>query len=273
MVRVVIAAAALSLILAACNGGAEDTTTTAAPTTTQAAPTTTTTEPAPTSTEEATTTTASAVSAFPATPGTPTQLDSYSGTTEMSFAAEGLSMDFVSEGTYVGDAFRCDTTMDVGGFAITAAGIATPETAWVDLGQGFVEVPIFDPDLDTAIGVCPANPLFWVDGAFAIGEVEGEPDTINGIPAQRVELGELLDALSSFGFAALEGVEFQDAVVWIADDGAYVVAFDMSFSVAPESAGEIFGPGFELTEPATMRMVMQIADPNDPTLTVELPGE
>jgi hypothetical protein len=208
---------------------------------------------------------------FPGEPGTPTQLDSFTGTTELTFAAEGLEIDFVSEGTYVGTAFECRTTMDFGGFGITATGVGTPEMAWVDVGQGFVEVGAFDPDLETAISVCPANPMFWAGGSFALPGVEGEPDTINGIPAQRVEFGEFLEALSSFGVPDLEGMEFEDAVVWIADDGGWTVAIDMTFRIPPESAGDFFGPGTALTEPAVMRMIVQIADPNDPTLTVELP--
>jgi hypothetical protein len=208
---------------------------------------------------------------FPSEPGTPTQLDSFTGTTELTFAAEGLEIDFVSEGTYVGTAFECRTTMDFGGFGITAVGVVTPETAWVDVGQGFVEVGALDPDLDTAISVCPANPLFWADGSFALPGVGGEPDTINGIPAQRVELSEFLEALSSFGVTDLEGIEFEEAVVWIADDGGWTAAFDMTFRMDPESAGEFFGPGTALTEPAVMRMIVQITDPDDPTLTVELP--
>lgn len=34
----------------------------------------------------------------------------------------------------------------------------------------------------------------------------------------------------------------------------------------PDSAGEYFG------RPAVMRMIVQIADPHDPSLTVEFPG-
>jgi hypothetical protein len=102
--------------------------------------------------------------------------------------------------------------------------------------------------------------------------VGGEPDTINGIPAQRVELSEFLEALSSFGVTDLEGIEFEEAVVWIADDGGWTIAFDMTFRMDPESAGEFFGPGTALTEPAEMRMIVQIADPDDPTLTIELPN-
>lgn len=208
---------------------------------------------------------------FPAEPGTPTELDSFTGNTEMSFSAEGLDVAFVSNGTYVGNAFECETTMDFGGFGLTAVGVGTPETAWVDVGQGFTEVSILDPDLDTAIGLCPANPLFWADGGFVFPGMEGEPDTINGIPAQRIELGEILDAMGAFGFAETEGMEFEEAVVWVADDGGYVVALDMSFSIAPDSAEVFFGPGVELTEAATMRMLIQIANPDDPTLTVQVP--
>lgn len=266
MSRMMIAAVALSLIATACSATATTTSTTA-PTTT----TTTSTTSTSTTTTSTTTTTMGEAAVFPGEPGTPTQLDSFTGITELSFAAEGLEIDFVSEGTYVGTAFECRTMMDFGGFGITATGVATPETAWVDVGQGFVEVGVFDQDLQTAISVCPANPLFWADGSFALPGIEGEPDTINGIPAQRVEFGEFLEALSSFGVPDLEGMEFEDAVVWIADDGGWVVAIDMTFRIPPESAGEFFGPGTALTEAAVMQMIVQIADPNDPTLTVELP--
>lgn len=265
MYRIAIAAAVFSLIAVACTGSSETTTTTEAPTTTSSTTTSST-------TSTTTTTMAPLAAAFPREPGTPTgELDSFTGTTDMTFSAEGLDAGFETLGTFVGDAFECTTTMDFGGFRLTATGVATPERSWVDAGQGFVEVGLLDPDLDTAIGVCAANPAFWEGGSFAFPAVEGEPDTINGIPVQRVEFSELLGALSAFGFAELGGLEFENAVFWIADDGGWVAGFDMTFLIQPESAAAFFGPGLTLTEPAEMTMIMRIADPNDPTLSVQLP--
>lgn len=259
--------AGLALIGAACSGSVETTTTTTTSTTT-----TTTTSTTTTTTISTTTTTLAEVSAFPRVPGTPTgELDSFTGTTEIAFSAEGLDAGFETFGVYVDDAFACTTTMDFGGFGLTVAAAGTPDQVWVDVGGGYVETSMLDPDLDTAIGVCPANPLFWADGSFVFPGVSGEPDTINGIPAQRVELGELLGAAEALGFADLDGVEFEKAVVWIAEDGGFVVGMDMTFIVPPESADAIFGPGFDLTEPAMMAMSIRIADPNDPGLTVDLP--
>jgi hypothetical protein len=188
----------------------------------------------------------------------------------VTFSAEGLDMVMHSEGVYAGDAYRCETNMDFGGFAFTLIGLGTPETTWLDAGDGFIEVSALDPDLDTATGICPANPTFWADGAFAAPGAEGEPDVVNGIPAQRLDLSEFMAGLSGFGFD-MQGMEFEEATMWISDDGGWVVAFDMTFSVAPGSAEEFFGPGFEISEPAEMHMVMQIANPNDPSLAVEVP--
>ena len=265
----------MALIAAACNGSAETTTTTEAPTTTTEAPTTTTTSTTTTTTTttSTTTTTLAETSAFPKVPGTPVgELDSFTGTTTIAFSAQGIEAGFETFGVYVTDAFACTTTVNLGGFGITVDAVGTPDNVWVDVGNGFVETSLLDPDVDTAIDVCPASPLFWADGTFTFPGVSGEPDTINGIPAQRVELGELLGALGSLGFADMEGVEFEQAVVWVADDGGFIVGMDMTFIVPPESAEVIFGPGFELTEPAMMSMSIRIADLNDPGLTVDIPG-
>jgi hypothetical protein len=272
MNRNAIGAALVGLAVAACSGTTDTTATTAAttaPTTTTAATTTT----APATTTLPPTTTAAVVEpqAFPREPGTPTELDSFSGTSDVTFSADDLELGMHSDGVYVGNAFRCDTAMDLGGFSFTLIAVGTPEATWLDDGTGFVEVSGLDPDFDSAAGTCPANPAFWNDGGFVPPSAQGEPDTVNGIASQRLELSEFLSSLAGFGFE-MQGMTFEDATIWIADDGGWIVKVDMTFTIAADSAETFFGPGFDIIEDAEMRMVVEIADPNDPSLTVDVPA-
>lgn len=269
MRRTAICAALLGAAAAACSS-ATDTTATLAATSTTATTTTTLPQTTTTALLPSTTTTVVETQAFPREPGTPTELDSFTATSEVTFSAEELEFGMSSDGVFVGDAYRCDTAMDLGGFSFTMVAVGTPEASWLDDGGGFVEVSPLDPDFDTAAGICAANPAFWSDGGFVPPSAQGEPDTINGIAAQRLELSELLTSLAGLGFE-LDGMTFKDATIWIAEEGGWVVAIDMTFMIAPESAGEFFGPGFEIVEGAEMRMLVEIADPNDPSLAVEVP--
>jgi hypothetical protein len=272
------------LLLAACGDNtlapasstgeaAPSTTATSSTTTTTLAPTTTTT------TVEITPSTTDGIDGFSEEAGTPQgELDSFTGRFDATLDIMGMSMAMTTNSTYVGSAYECVTSMDMGGMSMEMTVVATPDTLWIDSGSGFQESNLFDSDVQSVTGICPASPMFWTAfGEAPWGAMSGEPDTINGIPVQRLDMTSMaggfdLGALDAFfgGVGALpDGIQINEMVFWIADPGGWPVALQVGVDLSESAVAELVG--MEGLGAASMTMSVEIDNVNDPALSVQVP--
>jgi hypothetical protein len=70
----------------------------------------------------------------------------------------------------------------------------------------------------------------------------------------------------------VEGVEFERAIVWVADPGGWVSAIDMVMVLDAAAGAEMMGlPVDEAGGTSRIEFDIQILNPDDPGLTVEPP--
>ncbi len=252
-----------------------------------AGPTSTTAEPAPTTSVESTsttppTTTVSTTTTTLSLPTTtaggggfhteagspPDALDSFAGGLDANMEMMGISMVMTVDFTYVGSAYECVATVNAAGTSMEMAVVATPETIWLDQGYGFEESGPFDSNVQTVVGICPASPTFWMGfGEVPWAAMTGEPDTVNGIPAQRVDFTAMAGAMDLGALAALmgggvgSGMDIDEAVFWIADPGGWPVAMQVGMVMLDlEGMGDV-----------PISMHYEINTVNDPSLSVQVP--
>jgi hypothetical protein len=116
--------------------------------------------------------------------------------------------------------------------------------------------------------------VFWADFDTSLcpTDVTGTAETVNGIPAQRIDFSETAELATCLRFAAdLEGADFGQFDTWLADDGGWIVALTMDAALDAEAASRAFGGLPEEGTTAELSMDVQIADANDPSLVVEAP--
>ena len=183
-----------------------------------------------------------------------------------------LDIQMNSVGTFVGNAYKCETTIVFFGLAIGTTVVATPDSVWLDSGLGLEQTTPFNDDVDSATSICLANPEFW-EGYEQL-PFDGEPDTINGIATQRVVLTDFLDILSALGIDLVsEGMELEEATAWFADPEGWLAGLDMTMIVDSAEISGAFGIPAEGAEDARMSISMRIANPNDPNLIVPVPAD
>jgi len=256
------------LLLAACGGdsvfgGSTSTSTTESTSTTS--PTTT----VVTTTTLSSPTTTAAGDGFDAQAGSPPDaLDSFAGGLDATVDMMGISMVMTVDFTYVGSAYECVAAISAAGTSMEMTVVATPETLWIDKGMGFEESNRLDSDVQSVIGICPATPMFWMGfGEVPWASMSGDSETVNGIPAQRVDLTSMADVMELGALAALmgggidTGIEINEAVFWIADPGGWPVAMQVGMVMLDmEGMGDV---------PITMHY--EIDSANDPSLSVQVP--
>ena len=269
---------ALAVALTACSGSDSDSaqsttqpapTTTAAPTTTQppettSAPTTTETTRAPGNDQSA------AFEPIPATP--PAVFDSFVGELSVMMTLADTEFEVTSEGSWTTDAFECTMTIDLGGFGLSQAVIATPETLWLDNGTGFEESGLFGPAQDVMSG-CPASPLFWGDfAADEFGRAVGDTEDFSGRSAVKVDLTEVLGFAGGVGVIPdLEDAVINSMVMWIDEETNVVLGLFADIEVDPGALGDLGIPTEEPTGAVAMVMDLRVDRINDSTISVELP--
>ena len=263
--------AVAALVLSACAPAAVEESTTVAPTTTTTTTPTTTTAPT-TTTTIATTTTTEGPQEFETVPGTPPDaLTSFETTALIVFDFGEMSFDTMVEGVFTEAAYRCDMTLTMTGLTLVQTVVGTPDTVWIDAGTGFQEYEPTSVEAEDIGAICPASPGFWTDFS-TIPAAEGEVEDKNGIPSQRLDATALMSAFGGLGMEDVEGVEFERALVWVADPGGWVSAIDMVMVLDAAAASEMMGlPVDETDGTSRIEFDIQILNPDDPSLTVEPP--
>ena len=242
--------------------GATETTTTLADTDTDA--------PAPDTTVAGDTSTT-----LVATPpeGAPTTvLDSFTATSVVVVNVGDNPITVTTEGTRVGEAFECTATVVLAETTVVTSTIVTLDGAWIDDGEGYQEADI--ETITDVVSSCPLHPVFWADFDTSLcpTDMTGTAETVNGIPAQRVDLSATAELATCMRFTAdLEGADFAQYDTWLADDGGWIVALTMDAALDAEAASRAFGGLPEEGVTAELSMAVEIADVNDPSLVVEAP--
>ncbi len=287
----VICLLAFVLLLGACSGSdggtttTPDTPTTDLPATSTTAPSATTTPPdttgAPATTAAPADDTADDTATTTTTAGgddssvkSPTEvLGSFTGTSliEVNFGAESFIVD--SSGTFVAGSYDCTTAVELAGVEFAARVISTPDGAWIDDGDGFVETEPFSV-VDATAG-CPADPSFWADFSFDEfpEQAPGVADTVNGVAALRYDLLGFIELSTELGLAPqIDGAEYEEFSLWVAEDGGWLVSMVMRASLSDTAAADAFGLPIQPDDDgATLVLAIDLADIDDPDLVITTP--
>ncbi len=178
-----------------------------------------------------------------------------------------------SSGTHVDGSFSCSTDLDMDGNAMTTQVVSTPDGVFADAGGGFSEVPA--ESAANATAGCPADPAFW--SGFTLMEIPEElprePVEVNGIAAYQIDLVAYSEVASQLGLVPdVEGASYEELTMTFAEDGDWLVSMNVIANLTPDAASMAFGvPVTEAGEGATISMTLDVADPDDPDLTVETP--
>ena len=259
----------LSLVVVACADDAGTSSAIAAADETAATPTTVV---EPTTTTPETVTTVREDLEFETVAGTPPDaFDSFSAEMTIAMAMADLEVEVTSEGIWTQDAFSCNVSSGLGGITFSESVVATPQQLWIDQGNGFEPSNLFGTAAQDVMSSCPTSPLFWASfAADDFGVVSGDEELINGRPAVRADLADLVDTLGGLGLmAGFEGAVVHEMTVWIDVETNSILAMAADIEMSDELMGDLAGAD---TGPVAMRMDFSVSDVNDPSLGVEIPA-
>lgn len=150
--------------------------------------------------------------------------------------------------------------------------VATPETLWLDNGNGFEPTPLLGGPAQEAMAICP-SPVFWA--GFSAEDLGGRPrgdeESFAGRAAVKTDLAEAISAMGDVGFMA----GFEDAIVneiamWVDTETSVVLGLEADIEIGRDFLGEIGAPA-GTSEDAALIMTFQFERVNDPSLRVEPP--
>lgn len=261
-----------AVALAACDAPVAESTTTTTAETTTAPETSTTTAATTTTTSATTTTTAEPREAANSPMGT---LDSFRWLFLTDFSNdEGEGLLVQTEGVYVGGDFECSITAGLGGLEFTYGLVMIGDTAWVDdgTGSGYVILDSTDPQVTDSLGICPGSPVFWADitGGDPL-PLGGDPEERNGVATRRLDLTGILSEASGLGLfpSEVDGVDFEELVFWVAEEGDWVTSVSMKGSLDPEAFADLTGS--EVATEGSLLVTLDVTDADNPELVVSAP--
>jgi hypothetical protein len=198
-------------------------------------------------------------------------LHSFRFSNEISVETDGSLM-IASEGEFEApDRLRCSVRTVVNGASFgTGTVVIIGPDAWLDEGDGFEAFTADDPEVVDGLDLCAGSRLFWEDYDFT-----DNSDAMHEGPVMKngVEANVYAQALDGVEFvpSALEGLTFNDFVVWVAEDGGWPVAFEMDYLADAEVAADMgLSPAGDSQQlHATVRA--DITDANDADIHVEPP--
>jgi hypothetical protein len=127
-----------------------------------------------------------------------------------------------------------------------------------------------DPVVQRNVSFCPSQPAFWAATSLSeFADVAGASDTKNGVAGSRYSLDSTEHRLSRLLPADIPASTFD---VWLADDGGWVVSLEAEvtgeaqriLSAAFPEASAFIGED----EQATIRIRLDLSDPNDPAINI-----
>ena len=255
MRRRLIALAAMGLLAAGCSGGASAATTT-------------------TTTTTSTTTTTMIPSMYDILPDTPpAELTGFTAAFMMQLtdADDVVLARITGEGTWTTEGFGCTIATESGDTTTSVQIVSSQDAIWFATDDGYEATTPTDTGAENLLIGCPSSPPFWEAYEYysQLAFLPSDPDTVNGIPARRVDLSSLTEAP--------ENADSVTMVVWLPEEGRYLLAMVHQIEFTSVAGLEEWFLDEFVTDPSapgpyvyTLRFAL--ADVDDPNLTVDLPG-
>jgi hypothetical protein len=191
----------------------------------------------------------------------------------------------LTKGDFVGpNLMDCNkTTVENGAVMSTTKIVANDHQGWRDSGNGYEPVDWNDSDFQIELASCPGSDLYWQRWApyLVLDTPTLEPirEVVNGVPSLRYTLSQnVLDFGASSGGmpTAWQDLETAADYVWFAQDEKWPVSWKVDISGPAEAFAAAMGlSGFEPNSAGNIQMLerMDITNPNDPSIVVDVPGE
>lgn len=197
-------------------------------------------------------------------------LDSFRYSLEMAFQAE-VAFALTSTGAFrAPDRMSCTVGTRVLGFFIeTEQLIVIGDDAWIDTGEGWTATSADDVGVAETLNLCPGSRAFWGDfhSSVDLSRLTGYPESKNGVPALRYSVTGLAQIPGLLGASSdMDGVAVRSYDLWLAQDGGWIVALDVSATLDSAPVDGDLG-----LEPLDVRMRVDVADPNNLDIQVEPP--
>jgi hypothetical protein len=191
-------------------------------------------------------------------------------TIEMAF--DDVTLGMTGDGTWTTDGFECTVTTGLGGLEFAQSIVVTPETLWLDNGNGYEPAPLFGGAAQEVMPMCPASPLFWADfTSDGLGQLVGDVETIAGREAIRTDLTEAVGLIGGFGMIpGFDDANVFEMVMWVDADTNVVLGLDADIELGGDFLAEIGAPG-DPTTSVDMVMSFRVDQINDPALAITIP--
>lgn len=278
-------AASFALVAAACggdDGGDGDGPRDAGSTATAAA----TSEPTSEATEAASTPSGEATSAATSAPGgeQPGSLeevyDSYHYSSSLVMTIEGLGelLNTTSEGDFVApDRRRMLTNTGAMGFGTTFETITIGDDVWARQGTGpWMQYTTTNLPPEVAASTGPVATELDAESRAQIEELDGQPETVNGVETTRYELND--EFFAAMSTALGEGADFNPAdfeeftgTVWIDNETHQAIKMEMRIVALPSAFGGFEGLPVPPDATVTMTFTHDLSQLNDSSVSIEAP--
>lgn len=221
------------------------------------------------------------------TPEPPLGLESFHYTValDMTIDQPAPQEDATITGTVEGDfvapwSHAWEQSFELAGLSGSESFVIIGDDAWKREGIGaWEETTQADLAAADALDLTAADPSFLGDLEFTneLGELEGEPEQINGVSALRYDLSEQIDAFidlfgTDFFQGEAAGLEDLEMTVWLEEGTQTLVRADLAAVAGPEILAGTDAP-FAISTDAKVRvhMTIDITQMNDPSIRVEPP--
>jgi len=200
----------------------------------------------------------------------------YSMATSIDAGAE-MSFAITSKGAFEApDRVSCAIAGSVGPMTFGMADVVViGNDAWINLGEGWTATTASDPNVVENLKLCPGSSVFWDSFELPedLSDIQGEPVTVNGIAAVRLSLAGLVEVLPILGIkpSELAGITIHAFDIWLAQDGAWVVALASDVTVAESLGGTSGVPSGTADGSVRIRMRVDVTNANDVSIHVDQP--
>ena len=172
------------------------------------------------------------------------------------------------------DRLSCRSTIGIGGLTITGDQLVViGSQAWIESGEGWNATSASDPEVVDTLELCAGSSSIWEDFELPdLQDISGQPETVNGVAATKVDLVELLDSPFASDFTPNNGEveDIEQFAIWLTQDGRW--PFALAMRLEGDSA-QLDLDGLELEEGQQMALELRVelSDFNAPEIRVSPP--
>ncbi len=126
------------------------------------------------------------------------------------------------------DRLNCRSTIKIGNLTITRDRLVViGSQAWFDSGEGWNSTTASNPEVVDTLELCAGSSSMWENFNLSdLQGISGQPETVNGVAATRIDLVELLESPFASGFTP-NGWEVEDIesfAIWLEQEGRWPFA-------------------------------------------------